>query len=370
MGASWLSPNWGFRKKISIQNTNVDSNLTDFPLYVPINADADFHEARGDGFDIRFTSSNGVTLLKYERESWSGGGGAAATANIWTKCNPLAGSQQEIYCYYGYAAAGDGQDANNVWDGNFHSVFHLIEAGDGTAGEYIDSTGNGHDGQGGAGVGANVPDQVAAKIYNGQDFVAANPDFIDIGDTLDSQVTFTIGFWYKPDDVTRDNSLITKGAIGANEPLAIWRDEFAGGDRFACLITDDDADYSGARFSTNGSAAGAGTWQHVVITFNGNDELNFYIDGSPDANNPHDMTGIDEVQSNIHTVRFGSDRVALAALSLDGVLDEFRISNTERTAAWTKFEHANVNEGDNELTWGAEEKRPTGMSPSIFHPVF
>ena len=86
----------GFRKKITIQNANIDSNETDFPVFVDITADADFHEARADGYDIRFTTSDESTLLKYERLDWTGGNGSAATAHFIVKSNITAASATEI----------------------------------------------------------------------------------------------------------------------------------------------------------------------------------------------------------------------------------------------------------------------------------
>ena len=119
----------GFRKEITIQDTNVDSNLTDFPCYVDVSNDADFHEARADGYDIRFTSSDESTLLKYEREYWTGGNGSAATAHFWVKVpSILASGGATIYCYYGDADASDGEDAANVWDSNFKAVWHMNQS--------------------------------------------------------------------------------------------------------------------------------------------------------------------------------------------------------------------------------------------------
>jgi len=138
---AWLS-GWGFRKEITIQDTNVDSNLTDFPCYVKIDADADFHEARADGYDIRFTQSDGETLLKYEREYWTGGNGSVATAHFWVKIpSILSTGGATFYVYYGKAGASDGEDAQNVCDANFQAVYHLKESGV----TVYDSTSNNND---------------------------------------------------------------------------------------------------------------------------------------------------------------------------------------------------------------------------------
>ena len=42
----------------------------------------------------------------------------------------------------------------------------------------------------------------------------------------------------------------------------------------------------------------------------------------------------------------------------DGLIDEVRISSTNRSADWIKFEYRNIAETDNELTWAAEEEAP------------
>ena len=64
----WLT-GWAERIKITTDQTDIDADLTDFPVLVKLTStNFDFSKARSDGFDIRFTSSNGTTLLKYERE--------------------------------------------------------------------------------------------------------------------------------------------------------------------------------------------------------------------------------------------------------------------------------------------------------------
>jgi|GEM_PF-4883534 len=68
---SWTIDSLEFnkRKKITISKTNVASGLSNFPLLVKLLEDTDLGPAcRSDGFDIRFTSSDGSTLLPQERE--------------------------------------------------------------------------------------------------------------------------------------------------------------------------------------------------------------------------------------------------------------------------------------------------------------
>ena len=134
---AWLT-DWTYRKKIAIQHANVDALLGDFPLYVGFCDDADLAGALATGYDVRFTQSDGETLLAYERESWSGGG-ANVTADFWVKVPSISAvAGTDIYVYWGKAGAADGQDAANAWNSSHLMVLHLN-------GNVLDSTGNGND---------------------------------------------------------------------------------------------------------------------------------------------------------------------------------------------------------------------------------
>ena len=67
--ADWYDSNWDYAIKITIDNTKIDTALTDFPVLVALDAgNFNFAHAQADGDDIRFTTADNVTLLKYERE--------------------------------------------------------------------------------------------------------------------------------------------------------------------------------------------------------------------------------------------------------------------------------------------------------------
>lgn len=65
---AWLT-GWNYRKKLTLDSSKIDSDCSDFPVKVIMDEDNfDFSKARSDGNDIRFTSADGETLLKHERE--------------------------------------------------------------------------------------------------------------------------------------------------------------------------------------------------------------------------------------------------------------------------------------------------------------
>ncbi|PIY59684.1 hypothetical protein COY96_00485, partial [Candidatus Wolfebacteria bacterium CG_4_10_14_0_8_um_filter_37_11] len=120
--ATWLS-GWSYRKLITIDHTKIDETLTDFPVLVKLtSSNFDFSKALSTGYDIRFTSDNGTTLLKYERERHDQ---ANSLAEYWVKVPSISNtSPTNFYLYYGKSDAADGADPTNVWDANYKGVWH------------------------------------------------------------------------------------------------------------------------------------------------------------------------------------------------------------------------------------------------------
>jgi type IV pilus assembly protein PilA len=196
--ASWLA-GWNSRKRIVISGTNVTSALTNFPLYVKVSADADLASARADGYDIRFTASDGTTLYPYERESFRVTNGSGS-ADFWVKVPaivPTAGTV--LFLYYGNAGAstdwtatGSPTYAQQVWDGNFISVYHLKESGNGTTGEFKDSTAYAVNA---TGVSGYAPIQTTGRIGLGQQFVSQSISFSNSNVSTAAGSYHTVSFW-------------------------------------------------------------------------------------------------------------------------------------------------------------------------------
>ena len=118
----WLS-GWAKRIKITIDQTDIDANLTDFPVLVKLtSSNFDFSKARSDGFDVRFCSSDGTTLLAFERERHDS---TNSLAEYWVKIPSISSSTDtDFYIYYGKSDAADGADPTAVWDANFTVCFN------------------------------------------------------------------------------------------------------------------------------------------------------------------------------------------------------------------------------------------------------
>jgi hypothetical protein len=320
----------GFRKKISIQNANIDSNQTSFPVYVDITNDADFHEARADGYDIRFTQSDGETLLKYERAYWTGGGGSAATGHFWVKTNITSASATDIYCYYGDADASDGNDPTNVWTSHV-AVWHMKDI---TTSAIDDSTTTND----GTKKGANEPVEAAGQIWKGQDFDGSDDNIACGTDASLDLDEFSITAWINPDDF---------------DAVAGIYDSKSEDTQGAYFRVDTDATLSLLKAGVDVVGNSSGTvndtaWNHVGVTHTSGGAYIFYIAGAASGSGTNDLTPF------VHgTHMIGSSRASVEPF--DGKIDEVRISSSILTADWIKFEYHNMYEADNELTWGSEE---------------
>jgi hypothetical protein len=147
---SWLSKNWLYRKAVQLSNDNlVSANssvydpLLNFTVMIQLNADNfDFSKVQALGQDLRFTSSDGVTLLKYEVEKWDA---ANKKAVLWVRVpkietDPAKSWMNYVYVYYGNAKAASGQTTqHDVWDSNYTNVLHMTQN---SAFTINDSTGN------------------------------------------------------------------------------------------------------------------------------------------------------------------------------------------------------------------------------------
>jgi len=323
--------------------------LTNFPLYVYIDPSGNGAGIGGKiqdtGNDIRFTSSDGTTLLPYERESYAEAS-SNVTANFWVgvtlNADDDASTDDTIYLYYGNAGAADGKDvangSNDVWDGNFEGVWHLS----GATLSALDSTGNSNDGTN------NGATATTGKVGNGGSFDGTN-DYITIPDSTSWDFgtgQFSISLWFKKTSEARGD-IFSKKSADANDDVGL-------------ILEDDETmdvyfktDSVGDMVVSNGNAFSVNAWHYASLVRDGSSNLTTYIDGTPDGTG----TSNGNLNNNAADIWIGSnhDNLMTPSFAHSGLIDEIRISSVARSAAWTDFEYDNMNEADNRLTSAAEE---------------
>jgi len=333
---AWYNLNWVYRKKITIDCTKIDSDLSDFPVLVSI-TDSDLKKhAKSDCSDLVFTASDGTTKLKREIESYSS---ATGVLTVWVKISSISsGSDTVFYMYYGNP---NGSETNNTgtWDSNYVSVWHLKDA---TTSTVADSTAAENTGTKTA---ANEPIEADAKISKGQSFDGSN-DKISVPDSDSYSFTnkISISVWAKSTNIdTKNNKVITKDKEGVEREWIVQMrsdnnlefDLWDTGNVIHQLVDSFD-------FTDN-------TWYYIECTYDGS-VMRAYIDGQQ---RPTTTTATFNIKNGTRNVIMGWDEYGTANHQFNGLMDEVRVSNTNRSAAWIK---ANFNSTNNTLlSYGNEE---------------
>ena len=340
---AWLQ-GYQHRKKLEIDYTKIDSDLTNFPVAVILNSSRhDFSKGNANGYDTRFTSSDGETLLKYERERHDS---SNSLAEYHTKIPAVSSSANTIfYFYYRTETTEDGADPTNVWDSNFKGVWHKNDL---TTSSIKDSTANGNNGTKKA---VNEPIETEGKIGKAQSYDGTD-DYIRADGVTAYLTTTELTFegWAKPTAVKRGAILSFHDSSGNNRNIVFWAQD---GSSQKFYYYDDSTNYiaSASTFALD--------WHFIVITIdssnNGKLYVNSNIEGTfttsvrPPTNGRFSMG--QEWDANTPTDFF------------QGLIDEVRVSKIARSAAWIKASYHSGN--DSLLSYGEEEKR-SSVVPMFF----
>ncbi|MEJ7627140.1 MAG: DUF2341 domain-containing protein [Ferruginibacter sp.] len=316
---SWYNSNWANRKAITIDFTKVSAGThTNFPILISI-TDANLQvKAQSTGNDILFTSSDGITKIDHEIESYTTGTGALVA---WVEIPSLSSSANTvIYMYFGNADAANQQNNTGTWDASFKGVYHLN-------GAFADATSNANNGTNTGTIAGN------GKISNGRTFDRSNgSDFIQINGLMGSPTNFTLSGWA---------TLITADPNGA-EIISL-------GDN--CMLRYDElsADKtSGITYTATGTWTPAGSginyagtgWHYVVYTFNDatNSQI-VYVDGVQVATGSIVPTPL-YTSGGVNTF-IGKHGNGSADMDFDGSIDEIRVVSSARSAGWVLTEYNN-----------------------------
>ena len=351
---AWLT-GWSYRKQITIDSTKIDSDLTDFPILVKLTStNFDFTKALSSGNDIRFTSSDGTTLLSYERERHDS---TNSVAEYWVKIPSVSSSTDTtFYVYYGNSSASDGADATNVWDSNYVGVWHLNQDPSGTAPQILDSTSNNNDGT--ANGSMTSSDLVDAQVGKGLDFDGSDDD-VEVPDpSTDLGSAFTVEYWVKMKSGASGNytpMVCKNGATNNNYPgpFSIRSNNDAFPKDLIFYYGSD----SGVANIVVSDVFSQDTWAYVTAKFDSTNGAELYKDGSSIGTNSTTSNVADNNQKILFAQRL--DNLDFA----DITIDEVRISNTARSDAWIKATYNS--ESDNLNTFGSEETEATAYTLTL-----
>jgi flagellin-like protein len=106
----WYNPHWLKRKAVTIDNALNPNDLAGYQIQLNVTYDSDMNS---DFSDLRFTDSDGQTLISYWVESYV----PSDSALVWMKVpNIPASSTETIYMYYGNPSAASESNPDDTFD--------------------------------------------------------------------------------------------------------------------------------------------------------------------------------------------------------------------------------------------------------------
>jgi hypothetical protein len=332
-----LKPDWNNKEMIIIDNNFIDDDLTNWTLVFdqsfstfltrengPLDADGT-HPALSNGADIRFSSDNeGLNELAFDIRTWSiNNDPSAGKCELAVKI-PLVHEDDVtiIYMWWGNASASayaptDPFGQYNAYDGNYRAVWTFNEDPSSAGGSEIKNrksssfhlTTNG---------GMISTQSVDAKLGKGLDFISS--DFLESAENLTSN-NITIETIVNMSSFANDNAIIRRNNSNPLQGLYIEEGEYY---YYNCC---------GPPSADIRTPINTASWYHLGFTKNGN-SVAVYKDGLLRDD------GISTTHTNfdLNTFRIVGDWYGQ---NLEGVMDEFRISNIARSSAWLNANYHN-----------------------------
>lgn len=328
----WWNTEWEYRKKITIDHTQVEATLTNFPVLIKT-VDADLRDnAQSDGDDITFINYDNTTQYNHEIEYYNN-----ATGNLtaWVNITSLSGtSDTSFWMYYGNTSCSSQENVADTWDTDvYRAVFHMNDASGGIA----DSTTNGE-------TGTEVGDPTYQQTNGvGYSIYLDGNDYFKLSDQFEPTFrdSFAVMTYFKMDDGVDGTSQTLMG--GGNNP-AEDRINIQCQANTGKLHSIYESDNNQGRALTNDAVFINGVNPYVFtysVFDDADDQVYIYIDGANvalDGTDDGDLSGVTFANYNNGVgdepdVGSYNDEGS-HSLPLTGYIDELRIINTDASGDW------------------------------------
>jgi hypothetical protein len=354
--ANWLYAELQYRMNITVNSSLITEPLNNFTVLVKLNStNFNFSRALQDGADIRFANISQSGNLSYEIERWNS---TAQLAEIWVKIPQISNGTESgiqlFWMYYGNSTAiSDGQDVKNTWDDYYKLVMHFKEASG--SGDYIkDSTKYANNGTPSGTTFQPESFIGPARSYSGtnQWVLVKDSSSLDAGYTgltIETWVNDTMGDASARGIISKRISSAGSVSYSTFKYTTQYLDFDIGG------TTDRDA-------STQ--AIPTQKWLYLTVTWNGSDTTagkRFYFNATNINNAATSVSSLTDQPGNL-TIGILN---AAYGVGWSGSIDEVRISNITRSAAWLKASY--YSEYNQLLKFSAEER--SGLIVTISSPL-
>jgi hypothetical protein len=363
LSKNWWNPNWGYRKLITVDSSQVETDLTNFPILVYNSSDTDLvNYAQSDGDDIAFILySDNTTQLNHEIALYNNSSGELAA---WVNMTDLNSTfDTKIWMYYNNSACNSQENIANTWDSNYEIVWHLQEEGNGTTDEYKDSshnacngTGGKDDDSGGLGDITETPDKVNGKFGYAQDFNndGATGDRISSQDLNSAWTAVTGSVWIYGNAAGDDRIWGKTFGTAVIDNTILMRCIGTGASTLGCRFRTDASSTAGYQPASMENNA----WIYMVLTWDGSDDdtVRIYKNGQLQGSGLS-VSGNTLYPSPPHEFfTLGNVGDGAADRCFDGYIQEARMSSIRRSYDWIETEFNNQNNLTTFLSFDNDEK--------------
>ena len=327
------------RKSVTIDNTKVNGNQTDFPVWIDL-TDADIAaRALANGHDIYFTAADGTTRLDYEIERWDA---AAHRLSAWVRVPMLAANAATVlYVYYGDPTTTATANAPGVFKSSFAAVWHLDDTLPATA--IAEATGT----HAGTPTLTAATTQVRAQLGGGLAFTGSN-DTITFTNPLSGNQAHTISVWVSQAAVTHVSAIVVMGTAMTGQSRFLYS-HFMSAVMAAGYYSDD--------YTTTRNLDGAGLVLLHWVFEGPNGKNHLYVNGAELVGSPMMLNNIN-TQGTTGIIGHAPEPAYGTNTGLEATIDELRVATTARTAGWIATEYANQSSPGTFYSVGADEPAP------------
>ncbi|MCO4746425.1 MAG: DUF2341 domain-containing protein [Proteobacteria bacterium] len=340
--SDWWNPDWQYRQKLTIDTNGLglSGSVADFATLVRLS----YHDSQGilreridfdlindDGSDLRFVDGTGA-VLPYELERFDVPSKQGA---LHVKIPTIpANNSVDIWVYYGNDSATAPTNSTSVWDSSFEAVWHVTDQVN-----LADSTGRGHvkNAAGSTFVTSWSWGYFATLDGNGDWWGDTSNSSWDAGIILGQAEEVTVSYWFQTTmsgnahhDHEQPGILGVDGHKEDDPQYGQIRQDGTFGYQ---LVRDHEATNDEVVTS---DAVNDGAWHHAFMTRDKSEgRLYLYMDGAlvGTTSNASTLDLVSEVKY-IGRIPNKKDPDEFA-----GLLDEIRISSSERSGDWAKLEY-------------------------------
>jgi hypothetical protein len=313
---SWNNTSWPLGQQITINPALVGGGIedeTNFPVLISLSG---LSNINANGSDIRFTASDGVTLLPREIESYAGG-----TLTAWVNIPTISHTTStSIYMYYGNPAATEPAadstyGSQNVWTNGYAGVWHTND-NNGTL-NINDSTANENNGRNNGSVATTTGPIDGAAAFINQTGSAVISTSLDAQPSAIPQTTWSAWVYFNSN--SGNASIMSDDVGGYGRDIESTR----GGDGNYHIF------YGANNWAP--TSAPLNQWQLISLVYASNN-VYFYRDGVQYT------LGIAPTSPPSNTdFNFGGGATGV----INGLITEIHVSSVVRSAGWNSTEYQN-----------------------------